>query len=70
MKGGMGMMGKMLVFCLGGLVLAGLAAAFGFGAVAPFLLFGGCALMMVVMMRGMGGAGHDDHDHDAGDKPS
>lgn len=65
---GFGMLAQMLVFCLGGLVLAGLAVAFGFRAVAPFLLFGGCALMMVVMMRGMGGGGHDDHD--SGDKPS
>jgi hypothetical protein len=56
-----GMLAQMLVFCLGGLVLAGLAVAFGFRTVAPFLLFGGCALMMVVMMRGMGGGGHDDH---------
>ena len=69
----MGMLAQMLVFCLGGLVLAGLAVAFGFGTVAPFLLFGGCALMMVMMMRGMrgmGGGGHDDHHHDSGDKPS
>ena len=53
----MGMLVQMLVFCVGGLVLAGLAVAFGLGAVAPFLLFGGCALMMVVMMRGMGNGG-------------
>ena len=71
---GFGMLAQMLLFCLGGLVLAGFAVAFGFGAVAPFLLFGGCALMMVVMMRGMAGGGRDDHDHGsgsgAGDKPS
>lgn len=63
---------QMLVFCLGGVVLAGGAVAFGFGAVAPFLLFGGCALMMVMMMRGMGGMGgrNDKGDgHDSGDKP-
>ena len=66
----MGMFAQMLVFCLGGLALAGVAAAFGFGTVAPFLLFGGCALMMVVMMRGMGRDGHDGHGHDSGDKPS
>jgi hypothetical protein len=70
MMNGLGMIAKMLVFCLGGLVLAGLAVAFGFGTVAPFLLFGGCALMMVVMVRGMGGGGRDDHGRDAGDKPS
>ena len=66
----MGMLAQMLVFCLGGLVLAGVAVAFGFGTVAPFLLFGGCALMMVMMMRGMHGGGHDDHHHDSGDKPT
>ena len=66
---GFGMLAKMLVFCLGGLVLAGVAVAFGFRTVAPFLLFGGCALMMVMMMRGMSGSGHDDH-RDSGDKPS
>ncbi len=70
MKNGMGMIAKMLVFCLGGLVLAGLAVAFGLGPVAPFLLFGGCALMMVMMMRGMGGGGRGGGDgHDSGDKP-
>jgi hypothetical protein len=52
---------QMVAFCLGGVVLAGLAAAFGFGAIAPFLLFGGCALMMVFMMRGMSGGDHDRH---------
>ena len=56
---------QMLVFCLGGLVLAGVAISFGFTAIAPFLLFGGCVLMMVVMMRMMSGGGHDDHNrHD------
>ena len=56
---------QMLVFCLGGVVLAGAAIAFGFTAIAPFLLLGGCALMMIVMMRMMSGGGHDDHDrHD------
>ena len=64
----MGMLAQMLVFCLGGLVLAGLAVVFGFGAVAPVFVVGGCALMMVMMMRGMGRGGHDGHD--AGDKPS
>jgi hypothetical protein len=64
-----GMLAQMLLFCLGGLVLAGLAIAFGFGAIAPVFLVGGCALMMVMMMRGMGGGGHDDHHHDA-DNPS
>jgi hypothetical protein len=54
----MGML-QMLAFCLGGVALAVLAAAVGFGAIAPFLLFGGCALMMVFMMRGMSGGGHD-----------
>ena len=66
----MGMFAQMLVFCLGGLALAGVAVAFGFGTVAPFLLFGGCALMMVAMMRGMGRGRNDDHGRDAGDKPS
>ena len=66
----MGMLAQMLVFCLGGLVLAGVAIAFGFGTVAPFLLFGGCALMMVMMVRGMHGGGHGDHHRDSGDKPS
>ena len=66
----MGMLAQMLVFCLGGLVLAGVAIGFGFGTVAPFLLFGGCALMMVMMMRGMHSGGHDDHGHDSSDKPS
>ena len=70
MKHGVGMMVQMMVFCLGGLVLAGLAIAFGFGAVAPFLLFGGCAIMMVMMMRGMRGGSNDDHRRDAADKPS
>lgn len=65
----MGMLAQMLVFCLGGLVLAGLAIAFGFASIAPVLLLGGCALMMVMMMRGMGGS-HDDHNHDPGDKSS
>jgi hypothetical protein len=65
-----GMLAQMLLFCLGGLVLAGVAIAFGFATVAPFLLFGGCALMMVMMMRGMHGGGHDDHHRDSGDKPS
>ena len=61
---------QMLVFCIGGLVLAGAALAFGFGSVAPLLFIGGCALMMLMMMRGMGGGGHGDHDHDhdSGDK--
>ena len=74
MKNGMGMMVQMLVFCLGGLVLAGFDVAFGFGAIAPFLLFGGCLLMMVMMMRMMGGMGGrrgpDDQHHDSPDKPS
>jgi hypothetical protein len=65
---------QMLVFCLGGAVLAIAAVAFGFGAIAPFLLFGGCALMIIMMMRGMGGMGgghsHDDQQHDTPDKPS
>ncbi len=61
---------QMLVFCAGGVVLALLAVAFGFGTVAPFLLFGGCGLMMVMMMRGMGGSGRGGSDgHDSGDKP-
>ena len=70
MRHGMGMMVQMIVFCLGGVVLAIAAVAFGFGfgAVAPFLLFGGCFLMMVMMMRGMGGMGsgrgHDEQHHD------
>ena len=59
---------QMLAFCLGGVVLAVLAVAFGFGAIAPFLLFGGCVLMMVFMMRGMGGGGHDAHGHDSHDR--
>ena len=64
----MGML-KMLVLCLGGIVLAGIAVALGFGAVAPLLLIGGCALMMVMMMRGMGGGGRGGGDrHDSGDK--
>lgn len=63
----MKMMMQMLVFCVGGLALAGLAIAFGFGAVAPFLFFGGCALMMVMMVRGMGGGGHGDGGHGHGD---
>ena len=67
---GFGMLAQMLVFCLGGLVLAGVAVAFGFRTVAPFLLFGGCALMMVVMMRGMGGGENDGHGDDSGDKRS
>lgn len=67
---GFGMLAQMILFCLGGLVLAGFAIAFGFRTVAPFLLFGGCALMMVVMMRGMSGGGHDDHDHGPDDKLS
>ncbi len=70
MKHGVGMMVQMLVFCLGGLVLAGVAIAFGFGAISPFLLFGGCALMMVMMMRGMRGDGSVDSRHDSADKPS
>ena len=74
MKHGMGMMVQMIVFCLGGVVLAIAAVAFGFGAIAPFLLFGGCFLMMVMMMRGMGGmgghGGHDDQHHDSPDKRS
>ena len=66
----MGML-QMILFCMGGILLALLALAFGFGAVAPFLLFGGCALMMVTMMRGRHGGDHDDrHDHDSGDKPA
>ena len=64
----MGML-PMLVFCMGGVVLAVIAVAVGFGAIAPFLLFGGCVLMMFVMMRGMRG-GHDDgHRDDSHDKP-
>ena len=70
MKHGTGMMVQMLVFCLGGVALAIAAVAFGFGGVAPFLLFGGCLLMMVMMMRGMGGHGHDDQHHDSPDKPA
>lgn len=68
----MGML-QMILFCMGGVVLALLALGLGFGAVAPFLLFGGCALMMLMMMRGMHGGGHDDghgHGHDSGDKPA
>ena len=66
----MGML-QMILFCTGGILLALLALAFGFGTVAPFLLFGGCALMMVTMMRGRHGGGHDDrHHHDSGDKPA
>ena len=70
-----GMMVQMLVFCLGGIVLAVAAVAFGFGTIAPFLLFGGCLLMMMIMMmRGMGGMGgrrgQDDEHHDPADKPS
>lgn len=57
-----GMLAKMLVFCVGGLALAGLAIAFGFEAIAPVFLVGGCVLMMVMMMRGMGGSDHDDAD--------
>ncbi len=76
MRHGMGMMVQMIVFCLGGVVLAIVAIAFGFGAVAPFLLFGGCFLMMVMMMRGMGGTGsgrgrgHDDQHRDTPTKPT
>ncbi len=66
----MGMLAQMLVFCLGGLVLAGLAVAFGFDTIAPILLFGGCALMMVMMMRGMHGGSQDGHGDDSRDKPS
>jgi hypothetical protein len=70
----MGMMVQMIVFCLGGVVLAIAAVAFGFGAIAPFLLFGGCFLMMVMMTRGMGGMGrgheHDDQHHDTPTKPT
>lgn len=64
----MKMIVQMLAFCIGGLVLGGVALAFGYGAVAPLLFIGGCALMMLMMMRGMGGGGHGDHDHDSGDK--
>lgn len=74
MRHGMGMMVAMIVFCLGGLALAVAAVAFGFGPVAPFLLFGGCFLMMVMMMRAMGGMGsgqgQDDQHHDTPNKPT
>ena len=53
----------MVVCCVAALALALLAVTFGFGALAPILLVG-CALMMVMMMRGMG-AGHDDPGHDS-----
>ena len=44
-----------------GLLLAGSPVQ----AVLPFLLLLACPLMMIVMMRGMGGHG-DGHSHDAG----
>lgn len=67
MRRSMGML-KMLLFCAGGVVLAVVAVALGFSAAAPFLLFGGCALMMVMMMRGMGDGGHGGVGHDTDDK--
>jgi hypothetical protein len=39
----MGMMVQMIVFCLGGVVLAIAAVGIGFGAIAPFLLRPTCA---------------------------
>ncbi len=70
MRHGMGMMVQMMVFCLGGVVLAIAAVAFGFGAIAPLLLFGGCFLMMSGM-GGMGsGSGHDDHHHETPNMPT
>jgi hypothetical protein len=45
---------------IAGLVIAGVPG----GALFTLLLLAGCPLMMFFMMRGMGGMGNDDRDHD------
>lgn len=52
-----------MLLCVAGIVLAILAVAFGFAGLAPVLLLAGCALMMVVMMRGMSRGGDDHGSH-------
>jgi hypothetical protein len=44
------------------IVLALVAVAFGYVGLAPLLLLGGCALMTVMLMRGMSGGGDDRSD--------
>ncbi|MEV0901603.1 DUF2933 domain-containing protein [Actinoplanes sp. NPDC049802] len=56
---------KYLLIAAGALVVGLLAAGSSLQSVLPFLMLLACPLMMLVMMRGMGGhAGHGG-DHDA-----
>jgi hypothetical protein len=63
---------KYLLVAAGALVVGLLAAGSSLQSVLPLLLLLACPLMMVFMMRGMGGhSGHGaDHDDDARDRSS
>lgn len=60
---------RYLLVAAGALVVGLFGAGTPVQALLPFLLVLACPLMMVFMMRGMGGHGHvGGHDHDAARK--
>jgi hypothetical protein len=57
---------RYLLVAAGALVVGLLAAGSSLQSVLPFVLLLACPLMMVFMMRGMGGhGGHDSSAHDS-----